>query len=151
MLDDYLLFGLKYYAGLRTYAFNHETGVYDSRSQLSCRTTSTSMVSLIKKDIYDETTAYFVIKSNICKITVQDIEKPRVLKSYEHFSHDTVYAGHGTEFAVIDFKQVGERNMVVLSSRWIRVIEMYSQKRLFSFNDLPEPQSYIVLSPDFDL
>ncbi len=43
------------------------------------------MVSIIKKDIFDEHIAYFVIKSNVCKVSVKDIEQPRVLKPHEHF------------------------------------------------------------------
>jgi hypothetical protein len=90
----------------------------------------------MKNDIYDETIAYFVIKSGVFKITIQEIEKPRIMKSYEHFSPECVYVGHGTDFAITDFRQVDKTHMVILTNRWIRIIEMFTSVKICTFKDL---------------
>jgi hypothetical protein len=104
MTEDFLVFGQKNWAGLRTYFFDKEHKLYDSRSHLNCRTQNSSLVNFMKNDIYDERIAYFVIKSGVFKISISEIEKPRIMKSYEHFSPECVYAGHGTDFAITDFR-----------------------------------------------
>ena len=73
------------------------------------------------------------------------------MKSYEHFSPECVYVGHGTDFAITDFRQVDKTHMVILTNRWIRIIEMFTSVKICTFKDLVEPQSCIIIPPDFSL
>ena len=45
MTDDFLVFGQKNWAGLRTYYFDKEHKMYDSRSHINCRSQNSCLVN----------------------------------------------------------------------------------------------------------
>ena len=73
------------------------------------------------------------------------------MKTYEHMQPECVFAGHGSDFAITDFRQIDQTHMVILSNRWVRIIEMFTSVKICTFKHLKEPQNCIVLPPDFNL